>query len=60
MKTQPLKKIHQMELYPTAGFGSKAPTWIKADLLQQSQPSVPQSTPQKAPWYWLRRQLGWQ
>lgn len=46
--------------YPTAGFGSVAPHWIKADLMPH-QPSnktpVPTETPQT--WEWLRRQLGW-
>lgn len=44
------------QLFPTAGYGSVAPTWIKADLQQTP---APKQGPllQHNMWYWLRRQL---
>jgi len=64
MKTEQLNRTFQPEYYPTAGFGSVAPPWIKADLLlaAPAQPTASKSTtlkPAVPSWQWLRRQLGW-
>lgn len=59
MKTEPTKTHYRQELFPTAGFGSVAPPWIKADLLQRELSHKPKTAPVNTPFHWLRRQLGW-
>ena len=59
MTAERLKKPLQPEIFTTAGFGSVAPTWIKADLVTPPIPTESQK-PQPPHWQWLKRQLGWQ
>lgn len=59
MKTEPSKTPNRPELLLTAGFGSVAPPWIKADLMPAKLPRNPQHPQPNAPFLWLRRQLGW-
>lgn len=63
MATERLEIPGQDSKFPTAGYGSVAPPWIKADLLKDQQQStvVPATSSNKAsnPMLWLRKQLGW-
>lgn len=59
MKTEQLNRTFQPEYYPTAGFGSMAPPWIKADLVVTTAPKPTALKPAAPGWQWLRRQLGW-
>lgn len=59
MKTEQQSRTRQPELFPTAGYGSVAPTWIKADLLQTPPAKQGLYQPDPDTWHWLRRQLGW-
>ncbi len=59
MKTEQPNRPRQPELFPTAGYGSVAPTWIKADLLAQTPASTAAGRRDTVNWHWLRRQLGW-
>lgn len=59
MKTEQLNRTFQLEYYPTAGFGSVAPPWIKADLMVTTPPKPAVLKPAAPSWQWLRRQLGW-
>jgi len=45
------------ELFPTAGYGSVAPTWIKADLQQSPTTKNRGQQSQHPMWHWLRRHL---
>ena len=59
MKTEQPNKPYQPEYFPTAGFGSVAPPWIKADLLTTPQVKTATAKPAQPSWLWLRRQFGW-
>ncbi|WP_348732170.1 hypothetical protein [Rheinheimera texasensis] len=59
MKMEQQNRTFQPEYYPTAGFGSVAPPWIKADLLMSNPPKPAPLKTAPPSWQWLRRQLGW-
>ncbi|WP_430455757.1 hypothetical protein [Rheinheimera sp.] len=59
MKTEQLSRTRPPELFPTAGYGSVAPPWIKADLQQTAPAKTKVHQPENDTWHWLRRQLGW-
>lgn len=64
MATAKHKKTESTIHFPTAGYGSMAPPWIKADLIaehaatRQAEPSAAKPASQHG-LAWLWRQLGW-
>jgi len=63
MAVERLEISGQDSKFPTAGYGSVAPPWIKADLLKEQQttvvPTASNSNKVSSPILWLRKQLGW-
>lgn len=59
MATERLKIPGQEVKFPTAGYGSVAPPWIKADLLADQPQNITSPPKTHNPLQWLRKQLGW-